>query len=99
MPAEAGLNGRDLIARFMSPPSFPITPEGLKGDWTFSAIEPGQMEVEGFDVTAFEVAHKGGRTFGYRVQAGTASFAYVPDHAPALGVSDAARAGMEGVMS
>ena len=97
VPAEMGLSGRDLIARFMSPPAFPITPEGLKGDWTFTAIEPGRFEVEGFEVTAFDVAHKGGRTFGFRIQAGTASFAYIPDHAPALGVSDEARAAMDGV--
>ena len=31
------------------------------------------------------------------MQAGGASFAYVPDHAPAAGVSDAAMAAMDGV--
>jgi len=97
VPAEGGQSGRDLVARFMSPPSFPITPEGLKGAWTFSAIEPEPLTVEGFDVLPFDVSHKGGRTYGYRVSDGDASFAYVPDHAPAAGVSDAALEAMHGV--
>lgn len=97
VPAESGLSGRDLVAKFMSPPSFPITPEGLKGAWSFSAIEPGAFQAEGFEVVAFEVSHKGGRTFGYRVSDDSRSIAYVPDHAPAAGISDAAVAALEGV--
>jgi len=90
VPAEGGQSGRDLVARFMSPPSFPITPEGLKGHWTFEAIEPEPLKAEGYDVVPFEVQHKGGRTFGFRVSDGTAALAFVPDHAPAAGVNDAA---------
>ena len=97
VPAEGGQSGFDLVAKFMSPPSFPITPEGLKGAWSFTAIEPDPFQAEGFDVQPFEVAHKGGRTFGYRISDGSAALAYVPDHAPAAGVSDDARAAMAGV--
>jgi ribonuclease BN (tRNA processing enzyme) len=97
IPEESGRSGFDLLSQMMSPPAFPITPEGLKGRWSFNAIESGRLTVEGFEVTAFDVAHKGGRSFGYRVQAGGASIAYVPDHAPAAGVSDAAMEAMEGV--
>lgn len=97
VPAESGLSGRDLVAKFMSPPSFPITPEGMKGRWTFRAIEPEPLRAEGFDVVPFEVSHKGGRTFGYRVSDAGGSFAYVPDHAPAAGVSAAALEAMSGV--
>ena len=70
VPAQGGKSGRDLVAQMMSPPAFPITPEGLIGAWTFDAVHPGELEVEGFSVRAFEVAHKGGRTFGYTVRAG-----------------------------
>lgn len=97
IPGESGRTGFDLLSQMMSPPAFPITPEGLKGAWTFTAIDSGPLTVEGFEVTAFDVAHKGGRSFGYRVQVGDTSFAYVPDHAPAAGVSDEALAAMEGV--
>ena len=97
VPAEPGCSGRDVIARFMSPPSFPITPEGLKGAWTFPALEPRAISVEGFEVLPFSVSHKGGRTFGYRVSRGGVSVAYVPDHAPAAGVDEAALDAMRGV--
>ena len=82
----------------MSPPAFPITPEGLIGAWTFDAIAPGRARGRGLlGVRAFEVAHKGGRTFGYTRAPGRSSIGYVPDHAPELGVSDDALAAMEGV--
>jgi ribonuclease BN (tRNA processing enzyme) len=97
IPEESGRTGFDLLSQMMSPPAFPITPAGLKGHWTFTAIEAGPRTVEGFAVTAFDVAHKGGRSFGYRVQVGDRSFAYVPDHAPAAGVTDEAMAAMDGV--
>ena len=97
LPAQGGRSGRDLIAQTMSPPAFPITPEGLIGDWTFDAVQPGELEVEGFSVRAFEVAHKGGRTFGYTVRSGSTSVGYVPDHAPELGVSDDALEALAGI--
>ena len=59
--------GRDLLAAAMAPPNFPITPEGLQGTWTFTALEAGYHTIAGFRVRATEVKHKGGRTFGYRV--------------------------------
>lgn len=37
-------------------------------------------------MTAREIPHKGGRTFGYRVEDGRSTLAYLPDHGPvALG--------------
>ncbi len=97
LPAQEGRSGRDLVAQLLSPPAFPITPEGLQGSWAFHAVEPGARTVAAFDVVAFDVAHKGGRTFGYRVGRGPASIGYVPDHAPAAGVGDAALAALAGV--
>lgn len=81
LPAQDGLGGRDLLARFLSPPGFPILPEGLQGQWRFHAIGAGAVPVDGFEVSAFDVEHKGGRTFGYRITDGSGSIAYVPDHA------------------
>jgi phosphoribosyl 1,2-cyclic phosphodiesterase len=97
LPAQDGRSGRDLLAQAFSPPAFPITPEGLKGRWTEHALEPGQQQLEGFDVMAFEVSHKGGRTYGYRVSDASGSMAYLPDHAPAAGMSDEVVATLEGV--
>ncbi len=75
-----------VLAQVMSPPYFPIGPTELQGDWTFSAIAPGEQRVEGFEVLAREIPHKGGRTFGYRISDGHSTLAYMPDHCPtALG--------------
>ncbi|HEV3293280.1 MAG TPA: MBL fold metallo-hydrolase [Streptosporangiaceae bacterium] len=83
LPAQAdGASAVDVLARGMSPPHFPITPEGLRGQWKFGTIEPGQLKAEGFTVEAREIPHKGGRTFGYRVSDGRSAIAYLPDHCP-----------------
>jgi phosphoribosyl 1,2-cyclic phosphodiesterase len=72
-----------VLSGAMSPPHFPIGPDGLRGAWEFRGLEPGCHQVEGFDVLAAELPHKGGRTYGYRVTdpAGR-SLAYMPDHGP-----------------
>lgn len=82
LPAQDGENGHDLLAHSMSPPSFPIKPEGLRGRWAFNAAEPGTWTVGGLRLTAAVVPHKGGRTFGYRVEDDAGSMAYLPDHLP-----------------
>jgi phosphoribosyl 1,2-cyclic phosphodiesterase len=97
VPAQDGQTGRDLLAQSFSPPSFPITPEGLRGTWGFHALDDGPREIEGFAVTAVDIEHKGGRTFGLRVEDDHGSLAYLPDHAPAAGVSDALTAVLAGV--
>lgn len=81
LPAQDG-DPTALFARVMSPPFFPIGPEGLRGRWSFGAVEEGSFALEGVSVLAREVPHKGGRTFGYRLEADGATVAYVPDHAP-----------------
>jgi phosphoribosyl 1,2-cyclic phosphodiesterase len=68
-----------VMSRAMSPPHFPIGPLGLRGSWAHGALEAGTHELGKFTVTARDVEHKGGRTFGYRVSCDGASFAYVPD--------------------
>jgi phosphoribosyl 1,2-cyclic phosphodiesterase len=87
MPAQGdGSVPIEVLRRAMSPPHFPIGPEGMRGNWRFAQIETGASTIEGLEVVAAEVPHKGGRTFGYRVNDGRSSVAYVPDHAPtALG--------------
>lgn len=71
-----------VLERAISPPHFPITPTQLRGRWRFDGLEPGTHRIEGFDVVAAEIPHKGGRTFGFRVGDGTASLAYLSDHWP-----------------
>jgi phosphoribosyl 1,2-cyclic phosphodiesterase len=80
---DEGDEAEALLRRAMSPPHFPIGPEGLRGRWSFETIDDGDHDLEGLTVTAREIPHKGGRTFGYRVTDDGGSFAYLPDHLPA----------------
>jgi ribonuclease BN (tRNA processing enzyme) len=79
-----------LLARAMSPPHFPIGPEGLLGRWRFLDQQPGRLPIENpsdAKVIVAPIAHKGGVTFGIRVELDGATVAYLPDHAladPAL---------------
>lgn len=97
VPAQDGRSGRDLLAQSFAPPSFPITPEGLHGAWTFSSYDHGEQAVEGFRVAAVDLQHKGGRTLALRVADDRGSVAYLPDHAPAAGVSDELMEMLDGV--
>jgi phosphoribosyl 1,2-cyclic phosphodiesterase len=72
----------ELMERILSPPHFPITPGELRGRWTWSNLEPGEHVVEGYEVLALEIPHKGGRMFGYRISDATATIAYLCDHSP-----------------
>jgi phosphoribosyl 1,2-cyclic phosphodiesterase len=83
---EDGDSAIEVLRRAMSPPHFPIGPEGLRGAWTFESLAPGEHHAGGFEVLALEIPHKGGRTYGYRVSDGRSSIAYLSDHGPsALG--------------
>jgi ribonuclease BN (tRNA processing enzyme) len=97
LPAQDGRSGRDLLAQSFAPPAFPIPPEGLQGQWGFHAMPEGRHRIEGFEVVAVDVRHKGGRTFGVRVADAHGSIAYLPDHAPMAGVSDQLREQLAGV--
>ncbi len=91
LPAQPGGEQADaVLARSMSPPHFPIGPHEMGGTWTFGSIEEGEHELlPGLRVTAREIPHKGGRTFGYRVRDAHSTVAYMPDHCPtAIGPGD-----------
>jgi phosphoribosyl 1,2-cyclic phosphodiesterase len=80
MPAQG--DPTNVLARAMSPPHFPIKPSELRGKWRFLGIQEGPRTVEGFEVVAREIPHKGGLTYGYRVTGGGATIAYLSDHSP-----------------
>jgi len=79
---EDGADALAALSKCMSPPHFPITPAQLRGDWRFDSVAEGSHDIEGYQVLAREIPHKGGRTFGYRISDGQCSFAYLSDHAP-----------------
>lgn len=82
IPQQQGGDAEEILARAMSPPHFPIRPREMRGFWEFRHLTAGEHHIEGFDVLALEIPHKGGRTFGYRVSDGGGAMAYMPDHGP-----------------
>lgn len=79
VPAQ-GDDPLELVARALGPPHFPITPDQLRGSWRFHSLDAGRHVIEGFQILAADVPHKGGRTFGYRVSGGPSSVTYIPDY-------------------
>ncbi|HJQ44533.1 MAG TPA: MBL fold metallo-hydrolase [Jatrophihabitantaceae bacterium] len=75
---EADGDPVELLARSFSPPHFPIGPDGLLGTWRFVPLRPGRVDDV---VTVAPIAHKGGLTFGIRVELDGSTLAYLPDHA------------------
>jgi phosphoribosyl 1,2-cyclic phosphodiesterase len=73
----------EVLSRAMSPPHFPIGPTELRGTWHFAGLDAGHHTIEGFEVQALDIPHKGGRTFGYRIGDGRSTIAYLSDHGPA----------------
>jgi phosphoribosyl 1,2-cyclic phosphodiesterase len=71
-----------VLARCFSPPHFPVEPRVLGEGWSFAEVAEGSHPLEGFEVLAREIPHKGGRTFGYRVSTPGGSLAYLSDHSP-----------------
>jgi phosphoribosyl 1,2-cyclic phosphodiesterase len=94
---DDGVPPRRLLARAMSPPHFPIGPEGLLGAWRFRPAGPGVLPVPAAVVSVAPVPHKGGVTFGIRVDLDGASAAYLPDHLPDARPDAAAEALIHGV--
>jgi ribonuclease BN (tRNA processing enzyme) len=96
LPVEQG-TARELLSDAMSPPLFPIGPEGLVGTWTFGDV-PGSipLPVGSLRVRTADAQHKGARTVAIRVDSPDHSFVYLPDHVPFAGVSDELRALLSG---
>src|SRR5690242_15977280 len=77
---------QDRIARAFSPPLFPVDLRDLRrvpARISFHDVPRGPWTVAGATISAHLVAHPG-PTLGYRIEAGGATLAYLPDHEPAL---------------
>lgn len=82
-PVSSTMNLSERLARYLSPPLFPVRLRDLPNVHPID-VRPGQFTIGSFDITADMVIHPG-PTLGYRIEVGTRSLAYLPDHEPALG--------------
>ena len=85
-PASPTRALRDRVARYFSPPLFPMQLSDVPSDLSFHDVPDGGWEIGSARVTAQTVSHPG-PTVGYRLEEDGQSLAYIPDHEPALGVS------------
>lgn len=75
---------RQRIARYVSPPLFPLDISDLASAISFSDVPDEEWEIGDARIAAQHVVHMG-PTIGYRIEEDGASLTYIPDHEPALG--------------
>lgn len=73
----------ERIARYFSPPLFPIELGAAPARMSFHDVPPDGWEIGTARLFAEPVAHPG-PTVGYRIEENGCSLAYIPDHEPAL---------------
>jgi phosphoribosyl 1,2-cyclic phosphodiesterase len=83
-PASSTLRLQDRLARYLSPPLFPVRLRDLPSRLTLHDLPLGRFSVGEFVVTANLICHPG-PTVGYRISDGLRTLTYLPDHEPALG--------------
>jgi phosphoribosyl 1,2-cyclic phosphodiesterase len=73
------------IARYLSPPLFPIHLQDIPSGPTFHDVPDEDWKIGAALVRARPVSHRG-PTVGYRISENGNTLSYIPDHEPALGV-------------
>jgi phosphoribosyl 1,2-cyclic phosphodiesterase len=86
-PASHLRSLEERIARYLSPPLFPIDLSHIPAQLTFHDVVDEPWEIGGATIEAWPVMHPG-PTVGYRIDADGGVLAYIPDHEPALGGVD-----------
>lgn len=76
---QNGLEVPQLFAAQMTPIHFPVPYEALAATLEYSHLDAMPWERQGVRVDAIRVRHPG-NTYGYRIDAGGASIAFVPDN-------------------
>lgn len=82
-PPSPTLSLEQRIARYFSPPLFPLDLSAAPARVRFRDVPREPWTLEGARVTAALVAHPG-PTVGYRIEADGRTVAYLPDHEPAM---------------
>ena len=75
---------QERIARYLSPPLFPVHLTDIPGKLVFHDAPEGEWEIDGIRIRSGPVSHPG-PTIGYRLWENGRSVAYIPDHEPVLG--------------
>jgi phosphoribosyl 1,2-cyclic phosphodiesterase len=82
-PRSTTLDLRSRLARYLSPPLFPVRVRDLPSNPQLHDLTTETVQIGGLSVSARMICHPG-PTLGYRITENGASIAYMPDHEPAL---------------
>jgi phosphoribosyl 1,2-cyclic phosphodiesterase len=83
-PPSTTLDLRSRLARYLSPPLFPVRLRDLPCRLILHDLPSEGFEIGNLQIRAAPVLHPG-PTVGYRIIENGVSLAYLPDHEPALG--------------
>jgi phosphoribosyl 1,2-cyclic phosphodiesterase len=83
-PASTNADLGERLARYLSPPLFPVRLRNLGGRVILHDVPREPFEVGDVVVRGQAIIHPG-PTVGYRITDASGSLAYLPDHEPALG--------------
>ena len=83
-PASTTQGLRARLARYLSPPLFPVHLRELACRLTLHEVPQGDFEVGELRISCALLCHPG-PTVGYRISEQGHALAYLPDHEPALG--------------
>ena len=79
-PAQEGTTLQATMAGMVRPPFFPVDIVDFRGELVYHDLAPGsELHLGSVTVVARQVNHVG-TTFGFRIEAGGAVVAYIPDH-------------------
>jgi phosphoribosyl 1,2-cyclic phosphodiesterase len=84
-PASPVDSLEERIARYLSPPLFPVELAEVPANLTFHDVHHGKFTLGSARVRAEPVSHRG-PTVGYRFEEAGSALVYIPDHEPYLGV-------------
>jgi phosphoribosyl 1,2-cyclic phosphodiesterase len=84
-PASATLTLQERLARYLSPPLFPVYLRDLLTTIQLHEVPCPDFEVGEFRISSRFVCHPN-PTVGYRIDNGLSTITYLPDHEPALGL-------------
>jgi ribonuclease BN (tRNA processing enzyme) len=83
-PPSTTMHLRERLARYLSPPLFPVRIRDLPSLLTLHDAPRGEFRIGVFRIWADLICHPG-PTVGYRISENGRSMAYMPDHEPVLG--------------
>jgi phosphoribosyl 1,2-cyclic phosphodiesterase len=83
-PPSTTMSLRSRLARYLSPPLFPVHLRDLPCHLVLHEVPAGTATIGEFEVASDLVCHPG-PTVGFRIAAAEGVVTYLPDHEPALG--------------